>query len=340
MFCRFPAIPVVSGKSWRCQRNLTESAFRNFGVGRSKFEGNIAGEAKTMLESISQLKGNPFNPHILLGNCAANVICWVAFGKRYNHSDPEFVRLILVLSKMMNNIGTGGAVIFIPILQYILPKKYRDSISNFSDFVIEIRKIVKKHEQVFDRDNINDIMDIFLNEIELARNRDDDYKDYIQIKSLTATCTFFFLAGTETSSTALRWALLYMLKYPDVQVKVQKEIDSVVGRDQMPGWADRLALPYTEAVLQELQRIQTITPLGVPHVTSEDTTLCGYDVPQGSIIVPNMWAVHNDPDVWIEPEQFKPDRFLNESGELIHREELIPFGIGKHEFKLWVTVEP
>ena len=258
-----------------------------------------------------------------------NVICSVAFGKRYDHSDPVFQRLISVFDKLTTDIGSGGILLFLPIMRYISPTKFQNCLSNHLNFISEASNIVKEHEKVFDRDNINDITDIFLKEIELARNRDDDYKEYIHIRSLVATSVFFFLAGAETVATTLRWALLYMIKYPDIQRKVQQEIDSVVGRDQMPGWADRLALPYTQAVILEAQRIRPALPLGFPHATSADTTLCGYDVPQGSIIVPNMWAVHHDPDVWTDPDQFKPEHFLNENGELLNREELIPFSVGK-----------
>ncbi len=121
-----------------------------------------------------------------------------------------------------------------------------------------------------------------------------------------------------------------MMVYHDIQDKVQQELDTVIGGNRLPEWKDRQGLPYTEAVFLEIQRIRTVLPLGVPHEASQDTKLNGYDIPKGSLVFANIWAAHNDPEVWSEPDQFKPERFLNENGKLQHREELIPFSIGMY----------
>ncbi|XP_072030577.1 cytochrome P450 2U1-like [Amphiura filiformis] len=138
-------------------------------------------------------------------------------------------------------------------------------------------------------------------------------------------------AGTESPTSTLRWALLYMMKYPEIQAKVHQEIDAVVGPTRMPQWADRSLLPYTEAVLLEIQRIRTNLATSFPRVASEDTKLAGYDIPKGTFVIFNHWAVHNDPDVWAEPEQFKPERFVDDDGKLLHREELMPFSKGHRQ---------
>ncbi|XP_072044317.1 cytochrome P450 2J2-like [Amphiura filiformis] len=319
---------VTSGKSWKYQRTFTLNAFRAFRVGRSKFEGIIAQEGKNLVDRIRDSNGKPLDPHIVIANAVSNVTCSVVLDQRYNHSDPEFQHLVLMLNKMVNKIGSGGIVLFLPFAKHIFPGKYKDVSSNFLEFRSFIQDHVDEHQRNFDRENMRDIIDVFLNEIELAKKETSDRASYIHRKSLTATAMFLFLAGTETSTTTLRWALLYMIMYPEIQAKVQQEIDTVVGRMRMPQWADRVLLPYTEAVLLEIQRIRTVLPLGVPHVASEDTTLAGYYIPKGTYVVANVWALHNDPDVWAEPDQFKPERFLDEDGKLSYREELIPFSTG------------
>ena len=139
-----------------------------------------------------------------------------------------------------------------------------------------------------------------------------------------------FVAGTDTTATTLKWAILYLMLHPDIQRKIHEELDMVIGRERMPTLEDRKVLPYTEAVLLEIQRIATIVPLSVPHSTAYDTKLAGYDIPAGTFILSNLWAVHHDPKVWKDPEEFKPERFLNEDGTaVVQREELIPFSIGK-----------
>ncbi|XP_072044319.1 cytochrome P450 2J4-like [Amphiura filiformis] len=322
------AMPITSGKSWKYQHTFTLHTFQTFGVGRSKFEGNIINEANTLVEGIRDSKGNRFDPHILIGNAVSNITCSVVFGKRYDHADPEFQRIIMLLYTMVNKMGSGGVVTFLPIAKYIFPEKYRDVSSAYSEFRTFIHNHVDEHQRKFDTDKMHDFIDVFLNEIELAKKETGDRTNYLHYKSLTATATFLFLAGTEPSTTTLRWALLYMMMHTEIQAKVQQEIDTIVGRMHMPQWSDRLLLPYTEAVLLEVQRIRTILALGTPHVASQDTKLAGYDIPKGTYVVSNVWALHNDPDVWNEPDQFKPERFLDEDGKLCHREELIPFGTG------------
>uniref|UniRef100_A0A8C3HK57 Cytochrome P450 n=1 Tax=Chrysemys picta bellii TaxID=8478 RepID=A0A8C3HK57_CHRPI len=91
-----------------------------------------------------------------------------------------------------------------------------------------------------------------------------------------------FFAGTETTSTTIRWALLYMALYPDVQERVQAEIDAVIGQSRQPAMDDRNNMPYTNAVIHEVQRISNIVPLSVPRMATSDTTLAGFYVPKVS----------------------------------------------------------
>jgi cytochrome P450 family 2 subfamily U polypeptide 1 len=122
-----------------------------------------------------------------------------------------------------------------------------------------------------------------------------------------------------------------MVHYPDIQQKVQKEIDQVVGRTRLPSIADKRNLPFTEAVVLEMHRYATVAPTGVPHSNMErDVTFRGYTIPRGSLVVANMWAVHHDPDVWQTPDSFNPGHFLGDhDGKVIRRKELIQFCLGE-----------
>ena len=212
--CRYIGVVAASGKLWQYQRSFTLSTFRNFGIGRSKFEGNITAEAKTLLSMFSRYDKTPFNPHILIGNCISNIVCSVVFGNRYEHSDTEFKELLKILNESVEKMGSGGAVLFVPIMWYILPKQYNEFVSSLMKFTSFVKKIVNEHEQAFDKSNMHDIIDVFLNEIEVAAKENTDRKDFVTRKSLTSTAIWLFLAGTETSTTVLRWMLLYMITSP------------------------------------------------------------------------------------------------------------------------------
>ncbi|XP_022256968.1 cytochrome P450 2D6-like [Limulus polyphemus] len=140
----------------------------------------------------------------------------------------------------------------------------------------------------------------------------------------------WFLGGSGTVRTTIEWCLKTMAAYPDVQKRVQNEIDSFIGRERLPSWDDHVHLPYTHAVLYEVQRWQTIAPLGVLRCTTEDTTVQGYNIPKGTVVMNNVWAVHNDPKYWKNPSEFFPEHFLNQEGTKFEKPEyFIPFSIGK-----------
>lgn len=108
-----------------------------------------------------------------------------------------------------------------------------------------------------------------------------------------------------------------------------QEIVENIGKDQAPSMAKRLALPYTEATILEVQRHADVGPLGMPHGLSRDTELRGYDIPSDAMVVANLHSVHHDPEVWGDPEVFRPERFLDAEGCLVRSKYLIPYSIGK-----------
>ena len=122
-----------------------------------------------------------------------------------------------------------------------------------------------------------------------------------------------------------------MAMYPDIQRRVQDEIDSVVPKGGLPSLQDRSKLVYTEAVMFEVLRWAAILPFAVLHVVSETFDYQGYIFPKESLLLYNVWGVHRSPEVWNEPNRFNPERFLDTTGKINKSltEHLIPFGVGK-----------
>lgn len=136
-------------------------------------------------------------------------------------------------------------------------------------------------------------------------------------------------AGTDTSSGTMEWALSLLLNNSDCLKKAQTEIDSVVGTDRLIEESDLPNLPYLNAIIMETFRMYPPGPLSVPHESSADSTVAGYYVPQGTMLLLNLWGIHNDPKIWNEPREFKPERF---EGELVGERDgfkLMPFGSGR-----------
>ncbi|KAK6965386.1 cytochrome P450 2U1-like isoform X2 [Biomphalaria glabrata] len=125
------------------------------------------------------------------------------------------------------------------------------------------------------------------------------------------------------------WCLLYMLYYPEVQQKIYKEIVEQIGTERPPNITDKSNLKYLTAVIMEVQRKASIVPLSLPHLCNKDTTLAGYNIPKGTIVMPNLDAIHSSKEIWGDPENFRPERFLDAKGNIIKKEELMPFSIGR-----------
>lgn len=148
-------------------------------------------------------------------------------------------------------------------------------------------------------------------------------------EQLIHAISHLFVAGTESVSTAIRWILLYLCKFTDVQKKIHEEIDSALVAGEPVGWDDRDRLPFTMATTMEVMRHADLAPLGVAHSATEDTHFRGHFIPKGTMIIPYMHGVLHDKQFWGDPEEFRPQRFLNENGSAVIPEQFVPFAIGE-----------
>ncbi|KAG2033233.1 cytochrome P450 [Suillus americanus] len=139
-----------------------------------------------------------------------------------------------------------------------------------------------------------------------------------------------YSGGSDTTVSAIYSIFLAMTLFPDVQKKAQAEIYAVVGPDRLPTFADRDSLPYTEALVKEILRWNVVFPTGFPHCVTEDDIHDGYYIPKGSLVIPNVWFMLNDPRTYANPSQFNPERFLAKDGKEPEMEpRTVCFGFGR-----------
>ncbi|KAI0295929.1 cytochrome P450 [Russula brevipes] len=138
-----------------------------------------------------------------------------------------------------------------------------------------------------------------------------------------------YAAGADTTVAAMKSLFVAMLLYPDVQKKAQDEIDSVIGRDQLPTFDDRPRLPFIDAVCKEVLRWRPVAPIAMPHAATKDDVYAGFFIPKGERFG-NSWAILHDSALYPEPDVFKPERLLNSDGTLRDDPILLSaFGFGK-----------
>ena len=126
----------------------------------------------------------------------------------------------------------------------------------------------------------------------------------------------------------MEWAMSLLLNHPQVIKKAQNEIDTVIGTDRLIDESDVINLPYLRCIINETQRLYPVGPLLVPHESSEDCIVSGYKIPSGTMLLVNQWAIHHDPNIWVDPERFDPERFEGLEGTK-DGFKFMPFGSGR-----------
>lgn len=207
----------------------------------------------------------------------------------------------------------------------------RRAIAENEEFAAYLEKEMDKTVATFDPDaDANNYIHAFL-KAAAAEKGAHTFNNY----QLLATAFDLFLAGTETSSTTLRWAVLYLAHFPEYQEKLYQQIKDEVGTHSLPSYADRAKLPFAEAVVMETQRLGNLAPLGVMRKPLGPTKVMGYEIPENAVIIPLLTNVLHNPDVFPDPYKFDPYRFLDATGKVVRDPKLIPFQAGKSKISFF-----
>ncbi|KAM3834576.1 cytochrome P450 2J5-like [Vipera latastei] len=321
-------IVISNGHTWKQQRHIGFTSLRKLGLGKKSVEHRLEEVAQMLVEVFRQTKEQPFDPSFPVINAVSNVICALSFGHQFAPEDENFQKLIQALETVMK--FTGGFfqamyIVFPQLMKYV-PGPHKDALASMEVITSFAKQEIEKHKESSSLHEPQDFIDHYLLQMEKSRN--DPNSTYNEEN--LAQCIFdFFGAGTETSLITLKWALLLLTNHPDIQEKVQKEIEDVFGFSRSISYQDRKKLPYTNAVIHEMQRVKYVFLAGAPRQSTKDVKMKGYHIPKGTMILPDLRSVLLDPEQWETPEEFNPNHFLDKDGKFIEREEFLPFGIGE-----------
>ncbi|XP_064157101.1 cytochrome P450 2M1-like isoform X2 [Anguilla rostrata] len=268
-----------SGSRWKDLRRFSLMTLKNFGMGRRGIEERVQEEARFLVKAFSEYGDSLFNPHHLLCNAVSNVICSIVFGKRFEYDEQQFKFLQQSIDAYFHFLSSSKGQFFnmFPRLAWYLPGPHHEVFQHLEKVRNYIEQEAKQRLSHLDINSPQDYIEAFL-----VRMLEQEHKpgSEFHFDNLVSSIWNLFSAGTETTSSTLRHGLLLMMKYPHVQERIQKEIDEVVGSSRSPSVQDRQNMPYTDAVIHEVQRSMDLTPTSVPHKTMRDTEFKGYFLPE------------------------------------------------------------
>ncbi|XP_060098707.1 cytochrome P450 2J5-like [Heteronotia binoei] len=320
-------IVLSNGHTWKQQRKFGIVTMRKLGMGKKGVENQIQDEAHQLMETFACAKGQPFDPSLPILTSVCNVICALVFGHRYSVDDEQFIKLMKAVDYGNKFGGTFFHLLYeaVPWLMKHIKWPYKEAFAAVDYVLSHIRKETEVHRAQLAVHDPRDFIDYYVLQMEKSKN---DPTSTFDDSNLFYSVFDLIVAGTETTGATLQWGLLILMTHPDIQEKVQKEIEDTFGSTQVINYQDRKKLSYTLAVIQEIQRFKCILLTGNPRLSLQDVTVLGSFIPKGSIIVPDVHSVLYDSKIWETPRKFNPNHFLDKDGKFMEREELLIFGAG------------
>ncbi|THH19211.1 hypothetical protein EW146_g1905 [Bondarzewia mesenterica] len=343
-FNSFSLVTMRYGNQWRTGRKVADQCLRlNAAVTYRPMQKRKAHE---FLRNIMRDPDN-FLGHIKY--LTASVIMSLTYGQEITSFNDRYVALLeeSVKRAVATILPNSVLVNVFPALQY-LPRWLPGM--GFLDFAADTCKLLREAMDApfsfvkKEMENGTALPSLTREGLNLYETSGIDDEAERTVKGVAAT---IYMAGVETTVSAVSTVFAALILHPEVQRRAQAELDAVVGRDRLPGFEDRKELPYVEAVCMELLRWKVITPLAIPHATSEDDVYGNYFIPKGSHVLANVWAILHDPVAYPDPESFIPERFMTPEGS-VKEDPLLTcaFGFGRRicpgrhlaDATLWIVV--
>ncbi|XP_072560930.1 cytochrome P450 2K1-like [Paramormyrops kingsleyae] len=320
-------ILFANGDSWKEMRRFALTSLRDFGMGKQQMEEKIIEELHYVTDLFENFKGKPFDITKGLTYSMSNIISSIIFGSRFDYTDPQFQEMVKTSNRSTLLLGSPGVQLYnaFPSLSWVF-KDRKDLMESFRCNLFQIKRLISKLQETFNAEDRRGFVDSFL--IQQQKIPSQRNSAHYHNENLLISVANLFLAGTDTTATTLRWGLLFMAKYPHIQDRVQEELDMVTGGRQTRV-EDRKNLPYTDAVIHEIQRLANIVPLNALNVTRSDVVFRGYHIKKGTTVIPLLTSVLYDESEWETPHTFNPGHFLDDQGRFRKRDAFLPFSAGR-----------
>ncbi|NXA98309.1 CP4V2 protein, partial [Melanocharis versteri] len=326
-----------TGDKWRSRRKMITPTFHfailNDFLDVMNEQGNIL--VKKLEKHVDK---EPFNVFMDITLCALDIICETAMGRNVGaqkNKDSDYVSAIYRMGDLIQRRQMSPWLW--PDFLYILFKEGREHkrnlniLHNFTDTVIaekaeELKSTKqKKHNDGNCEGSGSKKRKAFL---DMLLNATDDGGNKLSYRDIREEVDTFMFEGHDTTAAAMNWVLYLLGHNPEVQKKVHKELDQVFGNTERSVTMDDLKnLRYLECVVKEALRLFPSVPM-FARTLREDCCIKGYQIPRGANVLVLTYALHRDPEIFPDPDEFKPERFFPENCKGRHPYAYVPFSAG------------
>lgn len=323
-------------KQLKLQRSAIIQTMRRF-ERDGRMEEIVTEEIEHLICKIEEYNDNTMAPETFRENITeaqSHIIASLTFGESFSKDKDSLSEITNFLGVFSKSLSANNIIDAFPFMKYFpfsIINKLRKACL-IRDKIFDER--FKIHKQVINNDFSK--TKVLVDNLLQMREKSHGNPEHNPAEDLTddhviMTINDAFIAGSEGPSSNFIWIIYFLVKFPDMQARIQKELDEVLGNYRAPKWCDRQIFPYLEAFINECMRIASVMPLALPHQTTADTTIGSYQIPQNTTVILNMYAIHRDPETWEKPDEFKPERFLNQDGTLNPdmSSKIIAYGIGQ-----------
>nr|AFK10139.1 steroid 21-hydroxylase [Homo sapiens] len=261
---------------WKAHKKLTRSALL-LGI-RDSMEPVVEQLTQEFCERMRAQPGTPVAIEEEFSLLTCSIICYLTFGDKIKFfPNPGLRRLKQAIEKR--------------------------------DHIVEMQ--LRQHKESLVAGQWRDMMDYMLQGV--AQPSMEEGSGQLLEGHVHMAAVDLLIGGTETTANTLSWAVVFLLHHPEIQQRLQEELDHELGpgasSSRVP-YKDRARLPLLNATIAEVLRLRPVVPLALPHRTTRPSSISGYDIPEGTVIIPNLQGAHLDETVWERPHEFWPDRFL------------------------------
>merc|ERR1712110_819103 len=317
-------IVFSTGEHWKEQRRFAMRTLKEFGVGKTATQTIINDEISKLVEELRLENGKTVNLKFRTNLAVVNTLWQILNREKGDTKNPDMMDVFRTTAEFIQENSMTGPITILPWLRHFPFFKTWSGPQTMQKLTSES---IKRHIDTYDNSHQRDFIDCYLTKMTETTDQSSSFHGKHGEGNIQRTLVDLVGASSETTSAILTFAFNYLTRFPDMQTRVQEEIDSVIG-SRTPELVDRQAMPYMDAFIHEVLRHSCIV-YTTPHATTEEVEFQGYTIPKGTSVFANTSHIMNDPKHWDTPEEFNPDRFLDEEGNFKKNDRCIPFLVGK-----------